>query len=300
MNLDYLLHLLVFGSIYTIVALGLNIVVGYCGLLPLSQAAFFAVGSYSCALGMNHGWSFWSATLLGIVLASLLSLVVSIPAWRFKGDFFVLLTLAVQAIATSLLLNWKSLDAPVGTWQNLTNGAFGITNIPRPTLFGFQFNDLGAMTLLALALLAFCALIAWKLSFSPWQRLLNSMRDDELVLRGLGKNTRLAKVQAFAFASAMAALAGALYASYVGFIDPSIGSLEQSIFLLSLVLVGGSGNFVGPVVGTVVVLAIPEALRFVPISDAVAASIRLIAYGSLLVLLMHFRPQGIAGRYRIQ
>jgi branched-chain amino acid transport system permease protein len=124
------------------------------------------------------------------------------------------------------------------------------------------------------------------------------MRDDELAARGRGKTVRLVKVQVFAVACGLVAVAGALYASYVSYIDPTSASLDESILMLSFVLVGGVGNFRGPLVGAFVLLAIPEMLRFVDMPSAVAAEVRLMAYGLLLLLMMHHRPQGIAGVYR--
>jgi branched-chain amino acid transport system permease protein len=126
------------------------------------------------------------------------------------------------------------------------------------------------------------------------------MRDDELALRGLGKNVRLAKLQVFAISCGMAAIAGAIYASYVGYINPSAASLDQSILMLCMVLVGGVSNLKGPLVGALLLLTIPELLRFAQIPDEFAANVRLMLYGVALVLMMHFRPQGIAGEHRIQ
>jgi branched-chain amino acid transport system permease protein len=126
------------------------------------------------------------------------------------------------------------------------------------------------------------------------------MRDDELAVRGLGKPVHLLKLQAFAIACGSAGVAGALYAAYVRFVDPSLASVDQSILILSMVVVGGVGNFRGPLIGAAVLLAIPEVLRFVHIPQSAIGEIRLVAYGLLLVTLVHVRPQGIAGRYRLQ
>lgn len=156
------------------------------------------------------------------------------------------------------------------------------------------------MAALSFVLLALSALVFWRLKDSPWGRLLRAMRDDELATRGLGKNTRLAKVHAFAFACAFAGLAGVIYAAYVSYIDPSSASLDESILMLSMLLVGGAGNFRGPLVGAAVLIAIPELLRFAAIPDAVAANLRLLLYGLLLVVMVHLRPQGLAGEYRVQ
>lgn len=299
--MNYLLHLLVYFDIYLIVALSLNLVVGYCGLLTLAHAGYYAIGGYAYALlSLNLGWGFVPAALAGAVMAGALSLAVSLPAWRLRGDFFVLVSLAVQALIFSALYNWSSAGAPLGSWRNLTNGPFGITGIPRPGLFGWKVTSQVDMAVFSTVVAGLCALILWRLKTSPWARLLLAMREDELAARGLGKNTRLAKVQAFAFAGALVALAGALYAAHVRYLDPTSASLDESILMLSMVIVGGLGNFRGPVVGAAVLIALPEALRLLALPDAQAANLRLLIYGLLLILLMHFRPQGIAGEYRLE
>jgi branched-chain amino acid transport system permease protein len=298
--MSYFLHLFIYFNINAIVALSLNLLMGYCGLLTLAHAGYFALGSYAYALAtVKLGWGFFPAVGLGVVLAAVMSLAISLPAIRFKGDFFVLVSLAVQTLLFSLLYNWSTPGAEIGTWQNLTNGSFGISNIPRPNLWGWQLDSIESMAGLAFVTAILCGAIVWLLLSSPWGRLLKVIRDDELAARGLGKNTKLAKIQAVAIACGLAAVAGALYAAYVNYIDPSTASLDESILMTCMVLVGGVGNFRGPLVGAFVLLAIPEALRFAAIPDAVAANIRLGLYGLLLVVMMRFRPQGIAGDYRI-
>lgn len=299
--MNYIAHLLIYFSIYAILAMSLNLVTGYCGLISLAHAAYFAIGAYAYALGtITLGIGFIPAMLLGITVACLLSLAVSVPAWRFKGDFFILVSLVVQALVFGALFNWRSSASELGTWANLTNGPFGISGIPRPVIAGYAFDTMGSMCVLSLAIAAGCGVVCWLLVRSPWGRLLKAMRDDELAAKGLGKNTRLAKVHAFAFACGLAAVAGAIYASYVRYIDPSSASFDESILMLCMVLVGGLGNFRGPIVGAAVLLAIPEALRFASIPDSLAPDIRLMAYGLLLILMAHFRPQGLAGVYRLE
>jgi len=299
--MNYLIHLLIYLDIYVIVALSLNLVVGYCGMLTLAHAGYFALGGYVYALSaLTLGWSFLPALVAAIMIAAVLSLAVSLPAWRLKGDFFVLGSLAVQALLFSLLYNWFDAQAPLGSWSNLTNGPFGITSIPKPDLFGHRVADASGFLILATLLTLICAGILWRLKTSPWGRVLIAMREDELAARGLGKNTRLLKVQALAISCGLVAVAGALYASYVGYLDPSSASLDESILVLSMVLVGGAGNFRGPMVGALVLIALPELLRFLHLPDAQAANLRLAVYGLLLVLMMHFRPQGISGEYRLR
>ncbi len=299
--MNYLLHLLVYLDIYIIVALSLNLVVGYCGLLTLAHAGYYAIGGYTYALlSMKLGWELVPSMIAGAVLAAVLSLAVSLPAWRLRGDFFILASLAIQALIYRTLYNWSSADAPLGSWENLTNGPLGISGIPKPFLFGRQIVSTAAFAILATSVALVCGFILWRLTSSPWGRLLLTMREDELAARGLGKNTRIVKVQAFAVSAALVAVGGSLYASYVLYLDPSAASLDASILMLSMVVVGGLGNFRGPLIGAAILLILPEALRLLDLPDAQAANIRLLFYGILLVLLMHFRPQGIAGEYRMQ
>ncbi len=299
--MNYALHLLIYLSIYGIVAISLNIVSGYCGLLTMAHASYFAIGCYTYALATTKlGLDFIPAVLLSAIVASVMSLAISLPAWRLKGDSFILISLAVQQMFFSLFQNWTTTGSEPGSWANLTNGTFGLSSIPKPTLLGMHIADIASTAALAGTMLITCLLLSRLLLLSPWARLLQSMRDDELASRGLGKNVRLAKVQAIAISCGLAALGGALYASYVNYIDPTVASLDESMLVLCMVLVGGLGNVRGPLVGALVLIAIPELLRFVAIPDAIASNLRLLIYGLVLILMMHYRPQGLAGNYRME
>jgi branched-chain amino acid transport system permease protein len=297
--MNYIVHLLIYVNIYAIVALSLNLVVGYCGLLTLAHSAYFAVGAYAYALvALTCGWGFLPAIAVAATLGMFLSLAISLPAWRFRGDLFLMVSLAAQALIFSFLQNWTSPGAPIGSWRNLTNGPFGIVNVPRPNLFGWHADSLPKEFFLSLIVAILSAILVWRLVTSPWGRLLKCMRDDELATRSLGKNTRKAKCEAFAFACGLVAVAGALYGGYIGFIDPSSASLDESILMLCMVIVGGVGNFKGPLVGAAVLIVIPEILRFANFPDGIAGNMRLLLYGLMLVLVAHFRPRGLAGEYR--
>lgn len=299
--MNYLLHLLIYLDIFIIVALSLNLVVGYCGLLTLAHAGYFAIGAYTYALlSLKLGWDFIPAMIVGAVLSAVLSLAVSLPSWRLRGDFFVLASLAVQVLIYRTLYNWSSADSPLGSWQNLTNGPLGISGIPRPMLLGWQIADPVAFAIFATVLALFCAVVIWRLTSSPWGRVLITIREDELAARSLGKNTRFLKVQAFAISAAIVAIGGTIYASYTLYLDPSAASLDNSILMLSMVIVGGIGNFRGPLIGAAILIILPEILRFLELPDAQAANLRMLIYGVLLIVLMHFRPQGIAGEYRMK
>lgn len=297
--MSYLFHLLIYLNAYAIVALSLNMVVGYGGLLSLAHAGYFAVGSYTYALAtLKLGLSFLPAVLLGAGIAAVLSVALSLPSWRFDGDFFVMISLVVQVMLYRIIYNWSSPNTDIGTWSNLTNGPNGISGVPAPTFFGFEFDSIGGTLLVSIVLSIICITLVTLLLRSPWGRLLKTVRDDELAARSLGKSVRKAKVQVFALSCGLVAVGGALYAAYVGYIDPSLASLDEAILLLSYVLVGGVGNLKGPIVGASVLILLPELLRLLALPDAVAAEVRLMIYGLLLVGMMHFRPQGLAGVYR--
>lgn len=270
--------------------------VGYSGLLTLAHSSFFALGAYSYALlNLIFGFDFFLSIFLGIFVSLIFSLLISVSSWRLKGDFFVLASIAFQVIVFTLLNNWSDNSDKIGTLTNLTNGSHGIMNIPPPSLLGFAFNNQITMFLLATAIAIGCGFVIMRLNSSPWGRLLHIIREDELAARSLGKNTSKIKMQVIAFSCAFASIAGAIYAGYVGYIDPSSASLNSSILLLSMVIVGGTGNYLGPIIGAATLILIPEILRYVDFPDTVAGNIRLLIYGFMLIVFMHFRPWGIAG-----
>jgi branched-chain amino acid transport system permease protein len=298
--MNYVLHLLIYFSVFSIVGMSLNIVVGYCGLLSLAHASYFAVGAYVYAVAaLNWGWGFIPATLLAVVVGAVLSLVLALPTWRLKGDFFVMASLAVQALVYSAAYNWTRTGARPGSWANLTGGPFGLSGVPHPGIVGIRLDTLSSMSALAMITALACLGLSAVLLRSPWGRALQAMRDDELAARGLGKNVRLMKLQAIMVACSLAAVGGSIYSYYAGYVDPSLGSLDQSILLLAMVVVGGAGNVRGTLVGVLVLLLFPEALRFARIPNALASELRLAGFGLLLVLLVHFRPRGLAGTYRV-
>ncbi|MCR4320970.1 MAG: branched-chain amino acid ABC transporter permease [Candidatus Brocadiaceae bacterium] len=289
--MNYILHLLIYLDIYIIITLSLNLLIGYSGLFQLAHAAYYGIGAYTTALLMvRHGWGFIPAVISSIFITGCLSFLVSVPAWRFRKDYFVILSLAVQVTIYSLLYNWI----------DLTNGPFGITGIPRPSILGYKINTLFKMFSLSTVLTLACGIVVFILLRSPWGRVLNAMRDDELAARGIGKNTRLFKIQVFFISCAMVAIAGSLYATYVSYIDPTSFTLDESILMISMIIVGGTGNFRGPIVGALTLIAIPEILRFLYIPDVIAANIRLLIYGLLIITMVHLRPQGLAGKYRFK
>jgi len=221
----------------------------------------------------------------------LISFLISYPSIRLKGDYFVLATLGFQLIVYTILYNWVS----------VTRGPYGITGIPSPKLFGsIEIAGLWSFLILSTVLTIMVVVIFYNLIHSPFGRALRGVRDDELSMKALGKNVNRLKIYTFAISSAFIAVSGFLYATYVSYIDPTSFNLDESIFILSALIVGGLGNIRGPVIGALFVIILPEALRFIGLPDSVAANLRQIIYGLALILLMRYRPQGIAGTYAIK
>jgi branched-chain amino acid transport system permease protein len=288
---NYLFNILTFISIYSILALSLNLLVGYTGLLALCQAAFYGIGAYASVLLMTSaGMSFPLAVLLAMVTTAIISLAISVPSLRLKGDYFVLASLGFQMISLAVLRNWIT----------VTNGPYGISGIPRPSLLGFEINSPESYFIFSGIIALICAILIYFLTASPFGRVLKAIREDEVATIALGKNTVRFKITAFAIAAAFSAIAGSLFAGYMRFIDPTSFTLTESVFVLTIIIVGGAGNVVGPVLGTVLLISFPEALRFLEIPDAVAGNVRQIIYGALIVVMLRWRPNGLRGEYEFE
>lgn len=286
--MSYLLHVLIMINLYAVLALSLNLLVGYAGLISICHAAFYGIGAYTGALLMvDVGLGFWPALLLAVGATVLLSFTISVPALRLKGDYFVLASLGFQVIVFAVLYNWTG----------LTRGPYGITGIPQPTVLGFPIDTPLLYFLFTGAIALVCIGFLHLIGHSPFGRVLKAIREDEVVASALGKNISQYKITAFAIAAGFAAVPGVLFAGYLQYIDPSSFTILESIFILSIIIIGGTGNTVGPLLGTVLLLFLPEALRFLGMPDAFAANMRRIIYGFAIIVMLRFRPQGIRGEY---
>lgn len=286
--MSYATHLLVMLCLYAVLAQALNLVVGYGGMLSLCHAAFYGLGAYvSTLLMMNAGWPFAASFAAAVVVTGGLSWLVSFPVSRLRGDFFVLATLGFQMIVFSVLYNWV----------DVTRGPYGITGIPRPSLFGVSVSTPQAFLVFAALAAALCCGLVWWLTSSPYGRTLQAVREDEIAAASLGKDAAAFKRSAFALAGAIAAVPGVLYAAYSSYIDPTSFGLSESIFILCILVIGGAGNLRGPFAGVVTLVLLPELLRFLSVPDDIAASLRQVIYGLAVIAVMRVRPQGIGGKY---
>jgi branched-chain amino acid transport system permease protein len=278
-------------GIYLILSYGLNLVVGFGGLLSLCHAIFYGIGAYAGTLLMiKAGLPFLPAIFLGMVITGLFALMVGLPALRFRGDSFVLVTLGFQMIVFTILYNWI----------DLTRGPYGIPGIPRPVIAGVEVTELYQYFILVSLFLVVIVAILFVICRSPFGLALKALRDDEMAAEGLGKSPVHLFLYAFVISGMVASFAGGLYATYVTYIDPTSFTLDESIFLLAILLVGGTGNMIGPLVGTVFMILLPEALRFLGLPDTVAPNVRQMIYGLTLIALMFLRPQGIAGEFKLR
>ncbi len=284
--LELVLYVLTVAAIYAIVVVPLNLMMGYTGLVSMAPAAFFGIGAYAAAaLGTTLGTPFLLAMLIGAVLAGAAAAVVSVPFLRLRDEYFIIATLAFQVIASSVMLNWA----------DVTHGPLGIYGIPKPELFGVVFASYASFAGLVLVFAALAFFASWRIAVSPTGLLLRGIREDDVAVEALGKDVRRAKVHISIYFAMWAAVAGALFAYLVTAIDPTPFTLHESIFLQSLVIVGGSGNLWGSLLGCLVLVPLPEVLRFLQVPSSIGAELRDMLYGLLLVLFMRFRPQGLIG-----
>jgi branched-chain amino acid transport system permease protein len=295
--------------LFIMLALGLNIVVGFAGLLDLGYIAFFAVGAYSYALLASPQfalhWPFYVLLPLGAAVAAVFGILLGAPTLRLRGDYLAIVTLGFGEIIRVFLNN---LNRPV----NITNGPQGITLIDPLQFGGFslaQTHSIAGLTFTPVHNYYFVFLACALLSIAVSLRLENSrigrawvaIRDDELAASAMGINTRNMKLLAFAMGATFGGVAGGLFASFQGFISPESFHLIDSIMVLCMVVLGGMGNVWGVVLGAVLLTALPEALRYVgPLQQrwfgevfVDPSDLRMLLFGLALVLMMLFRPSGI-------
>ena len=284
--MDFWFSYITLASIYVLLGLSTNLLVGIAGIFSVSQAAVFGVGAYIVAYFlMNDILPFLPAMAIAAVGCIALNILVTLPALRVSGDYFVVTSFGIQLLATAVFVNWTA----------GTGGANGLPGIPPPDLFGKAMDSSSALVMLCAGGMVIGCLVFWLVMRAPFGRLLRAIREDELAVAASGKSVLRAKVSAAALAGAFAGTAGGLYATFLSFIDPSSFDLDASILLLTMVVVGGARTLAGSIIGPFLLLALPQILTLVDIPTTIAAAARQLLYGVLLVAFMLFRPQGLAG-----
>lgn len=281
-QLPYFLHLIILALIWVVLAQGQNLIQGFTGYVSIAQAGFMGIGAYSSTLlSVKLGWPVWAAMAAAPLMTAVLALLAGYPSLRVKGHYFAIVTLAYNMVIFIVLM----------TWSSLTGGEAGISRVPRPAdiaLGGFVWklgDRLGYYYLVLIAAAAatfLCALIL----HSRVGRVLIAIRQNEALIEAAGVHTWRYKLLAFVVSASLAGLAGALYAHFIGFLNPDAFGVDHSLNAILAVILGGSGTLAGPAVGAFAVVFLPEYLR-------VAETYRLVIYGFILVAATIFMPRGL-------
>ena len=288
--MDYIIHIVILISIFSTLSISLNLVVGYTGLLSVTQAAFYGVGAYVVGLGLTAlNLNFFVAMILGVIVTAIVAFLMGIVLSKFRDDYYALATFGFNIILYSVMLNW----------QEVTRGPLGVPGIAKPELFGIDFGNNGVFLLLTLIIAGLVYWIAQGIARSSFGRVLRAIREDEQAIQVFGYRTVSYKLLIFVISAGLAALGGALFASYITFIDPSSFILMESVFILAMVILGGLADNQGAIIGALIMVLLPELPRFVGFPTEIAGQMRQLVYGLLLVVLMLYRPQGILGKFKL-
>ncbi len=287
----YQVDVLTQAASYALFAVGLNVVVGLAGLLDLGYVAFWAIGAYVMAIFSGAGplhfanLTPWACLPLGILLAMSAGVLLGFPVLRLRGDYLAIVTLGFGEI---IRITASNLDG-------ITRGAKGIAGIPHPQIGSYNFgNSPTPYFYLSLVMLCLAVFLISNLNRSRIGRAWVAIREDEVAAEAMGVNTFRLKLWAFAFGASTAGVAGVINASRTNFVGPSSFQIIVSILVLSMVVLGGMGSMVGPIVGAAAIVIIPEALR-----DYVPAGVRFMVFGAVLVVMMIFRPEGLIPSRRV-
>lgn len=289
---DFLMVLFIYIGIYSIASLGLNLIVGYTGLLSLCQAAFVAIGAYTTAIIMTSaGLSFWVVLPVAGVAASLSGMLIGIPTLRLKGDYLAIATLGFGEIVKNIIVNWDS----------MTKGPMGINGIPAVNMFGIKLTILDKLPwmLIIWAFVFITYYLIRRIVRSRVGRALEAIREDEIAASSMGINTAKYKIGAFVTGSFFAGIAGGLYAAYTQAVAPNTFDFMMSIMILCMIVLGGLGRNIAAVAGSVIIVLAEFTPRLLGISSIIPPQLNQIMFGLILVMMMIYRPQGIIGRKKI-
>jgi branched-chain amino acid transport system permease protein len=265
-------------AVMTIAAMGLNLTLGYAGQVSLAQGAFVGIGAYAAAIMTSNGMPLIAGLAVAILLCFAIGWILGYPALRVQHHYLAFVTLAFSTLAFLLFRN--------ESW--LTNGIYGISNIPRPSIFGYPTNRPLPFYYVCLGSLGLVSLATWWLIRSPWGRAFVALRENPVRALSLGIDTRRYTLMAFAIGSALGGVAGTLYAPLTQYIDPVPFNLSLSLDLLMMVIVGGAGFFFGPFLGAMIAVLLPEWLRF-------TQGYYLMLYAVAVIILLIYSPTGILG-----
>lgn len=287
---DYLIHLLILICIYFILAISLQISMGFTGMLNMGHIAFYGIGAYTSALLVLNDLPFWIAFLCAGIIAMIFGYILSIPIKKLKGDYLALATMGFSFVIYAILLNWTK----------LTRGPLGIPGISKPIIFGITFLSNFEFLIFTIILTIICFGIIYKITHSKFGKVLEAVRDDEVAAKTLGKNTAKIKSIALMLSAFFAGLAGSLYAHYITYIAPCSFTITSLIPILCIVIIGGLTSLRGTLIATLVIVLIPEVLRFIGLPSSIIGPMRQIIYVVILLLILFYKPKGFYGKVEVE
>src|SRR3989344_5119144 len=287
---QYIIHILILIGIYIVLAVSLNLALGFTGLLNLGHIAFFGIGAYTSALLTKAGVPFIIAFLAAGIFASIFGYLLVLVTRKLKGDYLALATLGFSFVVYSMLLNLTS----------LTRGPLGIPGIAKPSILSLVIKSNSAYLIFVALITLVSCIIIYRIIRSPFGRLLEATMDDELGLQVLGKNTFALKCKAMMISAFFAGIAGSLFAHYITFIDPGSFHLAEIILVLTIVIVGGIASFKGSIIATAVIIIIPELIRFISLPSTLIGPLRQVIYALMLIAILIFRPRGLFVRIDLE
>ena len=276
----YVLRIVTVCMLYVMIALSINLLTGFLGVMTLGQAAFYGIGAYTAAiLSTRIGLGMGLSMVVAAVIAGVFSLLLGLPTMRLKGYFMTVVTLGFCEIIRLVEMNW----------MDLTRGPLGIAGIPAPNLFGIDFSSNRAIYYVMLVLVIVSALVVYSIVHSRIGLAITAIRDDDLAASSMGVNVARYKIMVFIISAMIAGVAGAFYAHYINFIDPSSFTTAASTDMLIMAIFGGLGSIPGTLLGASILTILPETIRAL-------AEYRNLIYGFIIVILMLVKPDGLLGR----
>lgn len=276
---DFWMHVIIMIGVFSILSMGLNVIIGYAGQFALGHAAFYGIGAYTAALLMIHlELSFWLVLPLSAIITAVFGFLLALPVIRLRGDYLGIVTLGFGEIIRLIFVNWV----------DVTRGPMGLPGISAPTIFGYTFSGKIEYYYLILILVVITYIVIHKIVHSGIGLNMLTIREDERLAEAIGIRPNKYKIVAFTIGAFFAGIAGAFWATYISYISPDTFRYLDSVNILAMVILGGSGNLAGSILGATILVVTPELLRYV-------SEYRMLLLGLAIVLMMIFKPKGFWG-----